>query len=45
MIFGDVALQEVADILGQAGQDGSSRSALAGDEFMLYVKNSNKAEP
>ena len=43
-IFGDVVLQEVADILRTEAGQNSIPVRLGGDEFMLYVKNSNKAQ-
>ena len=43
-IFGDVILQEVADVIQAETGPGSILVRLGGDEFMLYIKNSNKAQ-
>lgn len=43
-IFADAVLQEVADILyAETGPD-NIQIRLGGDEFMLFIKNSNKAQ-
>lgn len=43
-LFSDVILQEVADILRAETKPEDIRIRLGGDEFMLLLKNSNKAQ-
>ena len=43
-VFADAILQEVADILRAEAGPGAIAIRLGGDEFMLFIKNSNKAQ-